>query len=53
MFSECSSLEKLNISNFNTNNVANISYMFYKCISLKELDSSKFKIINEMVVPMN
>ena len=28
MFNECSSLNELNISNFNTQNVANISSMF-------------------------
>jgi len=29
MFSECSSLTSLNLSNFNTNNDTNMSYMFY------------------------
>ena len=38
MFSGCSSLEKLNLNNFNTNNVYNLSYMFYGCSSLKELN---------------
>ena len=31
MFSECSSLKELNLNNFNTNNVTNMSYMFSKC----------------------
>ena len=31
MFTECSSLEELNISNFNTNNVTDMSYMFGQC----------------------
>ena len=42
MFQNCSSLEELNISNFNTNNTTNMSYMFYSCKALKELDVSKF-----------
>ena len=28
MFSDCSSLTSLNLSNFNTNNVIDMSYMF-------------------------
>ena len=31
MFSGCSSLKKLNISNFNTNNVTNMRAMFWGC----------------------
>ena len=31
MFSWCFSLEELNISNFNTNNITNMSYMFGQC----------------------
>ena len=37
MFSRCLSLEELNMSNFNTNNVTNMSGMF-ECSSLKELN---------------
>ena len=29
MFSDCSSLTSLNLSNFNTNKVKNTSYMFF------------------------
>ena len=47
MFCECSSLEKLDISNFNTNNVKNMYGMFLGCSSLKELDVSNFNINNE------
>ena len=36
MFSDCSSLISLNFSNFNTNNVNNMSYMFCDCSSLKK-----------------
>ena len=31
MFYECSSLKELNLDNFNTNNVTNMSYMFDGC----------------------
>ena len=31
MFNECSSLKELNLSNFNTNNVTNMRYMFSGC----------------------
>ena len=34
MFNECYSLISLDLSNFNTHNVTNMSYMFYKCKSL-------------------
>ena len=43
MFSECSSLKILNLSNFNTNNVTLIKSMFSKCTSLKELNLENFK----------
>ena len=42
MFCCCSSLKELNLSNFNTKNVNNMSRMFWYCISLKELDISNF-----------
>ena len=44
MFSYCSSLKKLNLSNFNTNNVIDMIGIFYKCLSLKELNISNFNI---------
>ena len=49
MFSECGSLKKLNLSNFNTDNVINMSRMFFGCSALRELDISNFnthKIVN-------
>ena len=46
MFSECSSLTSLNLSNFNTNNVTDMSYMFYKCSSLTSLNLSNFNTNN-------
>ena len=36
MFYECNSLTNLNLSNFNTQNVTNMSWMFDNCNSLKK-----------------
>ena len=38
MFSGCKLLRVLNISNFNSNNLTNMSLMFFGCSSLKELN---------------
>ena len=53
MFHGCSSLKELNLSlavlnlsNFNTNNVTNMCYMFSGCSSLKELNLSNFHTTN-------
>ena len=35
-------IKKLNLSNFNTNNVTDMSYMFTECSKLQELDLSNF-----------
>ena len=43
MFNGCSSLKELNLNNFNTINVTNMSYMFSKCSSLKNLNIINFK----------
>ena len=37
MFYGCSSLTNINLSNFNTNNVTNMSCMFYRCSSLTNI----------------
>ena len=42
MFSGCSSLKQLNLKNFNTNNVIDMSNIFYRCSSLKELNLDNF-----------
>ena len=42
MFSGCISLKELNLSNFNTNNVTNMGFKFYRCSSLTELNISNF-----------
>ena len=46
MFSECSSLTNINLSNFNTNNVTNMSYMFSGCSSLININLSNFNTNN-------
>ena len=46
MFYRCSSLKELNLSNFNTNNVTNMEYMFSECSSLKDLNLSNFNTNN-------
>ena len=42
MFTSCSSLKELDLSNFNTNNVRAMCHMFTGCSSLKELNISNF-----------
>ena len=46
MFYECSSLESMDLSAFNTNNVTNMRYMLYDCFSLKSIDLSSFNTNN-------
>ena len=36
MFCDCKSLESIDLSSFNTNNVTNMSYMLSSCKSLKK-----------------
>ena len=48
MFFRCSLLEDLNLSNFVTKNVVNISFMFCGCPLLKEINISNFIINNTM-----
>ena len=42
MFSNCTSLTSLNVSNFNTSNVTSMNSMFYDCSGLISLDLSNF-----------
>ena len=42
MFSECSSLQELDLSKFNTSKVTNMSGLFWGCLSLKELNIPDF-----------
>ena len=46
LFYDCSYLIKLNLSNFNTENVTNMSFMFGNCKNLINLDLSKFNSKN-------
>ena len=46
MFADCKSLTSLNLSNFNTQNVTNMSNMFYNCNSLSLIDLSNFNAQN-------
>ena len=46
MFCGCSSLKELNLNNFNTNNVTNMSDMFSGSSSLKELNLNNFNTNN-------
>ena len=46
MFFECSSLTNIDLSNFNAQNVTNMSFMFYKCSSLTNIDLSNFNTQN-------
>ena len=44
IFKNCTSIETLNLSNFNTEKVVNMKRMFYNCINLKSLDLSSFNL---------
>ena len=46
MFFNLQKLSALNLSNFNTNNVKDMSYMFYNCSSLTDLNLSNFNTNN-------
>ena len=46
MFGECYELEYLDLSNFDTSNVTNMSFMFSNCNKLKEIKGiNKFNFI--------
>ena len=40
--SKCSSLIELNLNNFNTINVTDMPFMFFRCSALKELNIDNF-----------
>ena len=46
MFYECNSLANIDLSNFNTQKVTDMSHMFYECSSLKDLNLSHFNTQN-------
>ena len=49
MFYDCNKLTSLNLSNFNTNNVKDMSCMFYGCSSLTSLNLFNFNTLNVML----
>ena len=51
MFGNCTALESIDLSHFNTSNVTDMSSMFYYCFSLSSLDLSHFNTPN--VTKMN
>ena len=46
MFYLCSSVESLNLSNFNTKRVTDMKSMFFRCSSLKGINLSSFNTRN-------
>ena len=46
MFNKCSSLTNINLSNFNTSTVNNMSYMFSGCSSFTNINLSNFNTNN-------
>ena len=46
MFSNCSALTSLDVTNFNTEKVTYMVYMFSGCSKLTSLDASKFNTVN-------
>ena len=46
MFYRCSSLESIDLSSFNSNNIKYMSFMFYECSSLESIDLSSFNTNN-------
>jgi len=53
MFSGCTALTSLDLSNFNTEKVTNMGAMFYKCSSLESLNLSSFNTSNvEIMISM-
>ena len=51
MFYECSGLTKIDLSNFNTNNVTDMSHMFSGCKNLtkKNIITNDKKLLNEII----
>ncbi len=52
MFWNCISLKDINVSNFNTQNVWDMSFMFYRCQSVERLDLSNFNTSNVINMSM-
>ena len=50
MFSWCTNLSGINVSNFNTSNVEYMQYMFSGCMKLESLDLSEFDTMNVIII---
>ena len=48
MFSGCSSLTRLDLSNWDTSNVTDIEYMFNECTSLKDVYITSYATLNKL-----
>ena len=46
MFSDCRALTTLDVSNFNTQNVTDMSFMFFNCSAITTLEIAKFDTKN-------
>ena len=46
MFNKCSSIEKIDLSSFNSKNVTDMSYMFNECFLLKNINFTAFQTQN-------
>jgi surface protein len=44
MFFKCKNIIELDLSHLNTNNVSNMGGMLEKCVSLKEIDLTNFRL---------
>ena len=55
MFSECKSLTNINLSNFNTQNVTDMSFMFWRCSFLTNINiiANGQRIINQFFKDKN
>ena len=47
LLKDCDNLINLNLSNFITTNVKDMSYMFIDCLSLKDINVQRFDTKNE------
>ena len=50
MFKECKELEYLDLSNFNTENVTNMEFMFAKCHKLKEIKGFNYFDLTKVIL---
>ena len=51
MFDRCKSLKSVDISSFNTQNVTNMSFIFFDCVALESIDLPNFG--NQNIIQMD